>query len=57
VLTIPALGGPEHKLGEASPRVPAWSPDGKWLVIAEKSSRRTLSHYFYCQSTAEKSEN
>jgi len=48
VLLVPALGGPEHKVAETTARRlsnvpslfngPAWSPDSKWLVIADKSS-------------------
>ena len=40
VLLISALGGPERKLAEApnASWAPAWSPDGKWLVIVGKDS-------------------
>jgi DNA-binding winged helix-turn-helix (wHTH) protein len=40
VLLVPALGGPERKLAETSnaSSAPAWSPDGKWLVIVDKDS-------------------
>lgn len=46
VLVIPALGGPERKIGEIfdnpniavpSPRL-AWSPDGKWVVVSDRNS-------------------
>ena len=33
LVSIPALGGPERKMGEAYSR-PAWSPDGKWLYFS-----------------------
>jgi Tol biopolymer transport system component len=50
VLLISALGGPERQLAEvhtvpvspadyfASSSSPAWCPDGKWLVLADKNS-------------------
>src|SRR5262249_34732741 len=40
VLLISALGGAERKLAETSNpfSAPAWSADGKWLVIADRSS-------------------
>jgi eukaryotic-like serine/threonine-protein kinase len=55
---IPALGGPERKLAETSselwyhslpgPHV-AWSSDGKWLIIAHKTSPSEPSA-LYCLS-------
>jgi len=48
VLLVPALGGPEQKVAETtalfSPT--AWSPDSKWLVIADKSSALEPSALF-----------
>jgi Tol biopolymer transport system component/DNA-binding winged helix-turn-helix (wHTH) protein len=40
VMLITALGGPERRLAEIpdSSSPPAWSPDGKWLVIVDKDS-------------------
>ena len=40
MLLIPALGGPARKLAEIpnASWAPAWSPDGKWLVIVDKDS-------------------
>src|SRR5437762_3253758 len=40
---MPALGGPERKLAETSnsSSAPAWSPDGKWLVLADDTKSAT----------------
>jgi hypothetical protein len=40
VILIPAIGGPEREVGRiaAGSSKIAWSPDGKWLVVADKSS-------------------
>ena len=51
VMLISALGGPERQLAEVaypslfspsndfvSGSAPAWSPDGKWLVLSDKNS-------------------
>ena len=39
VLLIPAIGGPERKLGETRERGSlAWSSDGKWLVFPDMDS-------------------
>jgi len=48
VLLIPALGGPERKLGQVrSPEGAAfsfdklsWTPDGKWLAVADRPSNK-----------------
>ena len=45
---IPALGGAERKLGESAgcerPGL-SWSPDGKYLALADKSTPRDRGHY------------
>jgi Tol biopolymer transport system component len=51
VLLIPALGGLERKLAEIHnsrrwPSGPAWSPDGGWLVISDRSSTEEPSGLF-----------
>jgi Tol biopolymer transport system component len=45
ILLIPALGGPERQVAEASVRPPfattpgvAWTPDSKWLVVPRRDS-------------------
>lgn len=42
VLSIPALGGPERKLGEVAVFGSfgglTWSPDGKWLAVPDRNS-------------------
>jgi Tol biopolymer transport system component len=44
---IPALGGAERKLGEsAGCGVLSWSPDGKYLALADKNAPRDLSSIF-----------
>jgi Tol biopolymer transport system component len=38
VMAVPAMGGREHKVGEAEPRTLDWSPDGHWLLITNRPS-------------------
>jgi Tol biopolymer transport system component/DNA-binding winged helix-turn-helix (wHTH) protein len=41
ILTVPALGGEEHKIGEAAGcGLLSWSPDGKYLALSDKAALR-----------------
>src|SRR5262249_3069831 len=59
VYMIPALGGPEVKLGEASPKGDCrsldWSPDGKLLAVTDGNEPWTpFSIYLISKETGEK---
>lgn len=38
ILSIPAFGGPERKLGEAKANGISWSPNGKFLAVVDQES-------------------
>jgi Tol biopolymer transport system component/DNA-binding winged helix-turn-helix (wHTH) protein len=59
VYVIPALGGPEVKLGEATPKNDCrsldWSPDGKLLAVTDRSAPGApFSIYLIVKETGEK---
>ncbi len=57
-LSVPALGGPERRLGQAalfSSMALAWSPDGKFLAIVDRdSSKGPYSIFLLSVETGEK---
>jgi Tol biopolymer transport system component len=49
LILIPAIGGPEREVARLSPSVSSrlsWSPDGKWLAVAESPSAGQPSSLF-----------
>jgi eukaryotic-like serine/threonine-protein kinase len=62
VLTIPALGGPERKLGQVTTGEPlysffanlSWSPDGRFLAVAGRTPQENASIYLISIESGEK---
>ena len=51
VVLIPSIGGPERKLFEMTGNSVAWSPDAKWLVLADG---KPTSLYLFSVATGER---
>jgi Tol biopolymer transport system component/DNA-binding winged helix-turn-helix (wHTH) protein len=56
ILVIPALGGPERKLGQVHEPYGglAWSPDGKLLAVVDRAPNESASVYFVSIESGEK---
>jgi Tol biopolymer transport system component len=52
VFLTPALGGSERKVSEVNRRGLPWSPDGRWLVVAERSGPEEPSAIYLLSPTS-----